>query len=99
MPPFSVLPSKLQQSTEKVLTEKGYWYAASNAGIGWTDRANREAFYDWRIIPRMLVDTNKRDMNVEVVGHKLKNPFIFAPIGINKIYRKPISQSELTFFR
>lgn len=34
----------------------------------------------------MLVDTNKRDLNVEIFGHKLKNPFIFAPVGINKIY-------------
>ncbi|CAD6565471.1 MAG: hypothetical protein CYPHOPRED_005646 [Cyphobasidiales sp. Tagirdzhanova-0007] len=86
VPAFSVLPEKLQASTEKVLSEKGYWYAASNAGLGWTDKANREAFYDWRIIPRMLVDTNRRDMTVEIFGQKLKNPFIFAPVGINKIY-------------
>ena len=86
VPAFSVLPDKLQESTKAVLTEKGYYYAASNAGLGWTDKANREAFYDWRIIPRMLVDTNRRDMNVQVFGQKLKNPFIFAPVGINKIY-------------
>ena len=34
----------------------------------------------------MLVDTNRRDMTVEIFGQKLKNPFIFAPVGINKIY-------------
>lgn len=34
----------------------------------------------------MLVDTNKRDMTVDLWGHKLPNPFIFAPVGLNKIY-------------
>jgi isopentenyl diphosphate isomerase/L-lactate dehydrogenase-like FMN-dependent dehydrogenase len=44
------------------LNDRAFFYANSNAGMGWTDRANREAFYRWRIIPRMLVDTNTRDM-------------------------------------
>ena len=44
------------------LNDRGFFYANSNAGMGWTDRANREAFYHWRIIPRMLVDTNTRDL-------------------------------------
>lgn len=34
--------------------------------MGWTDRANREAFYRWRIVPRMLVDTNVRDLTSEL---------------------------------
>lgn len=62
VPTFSVHPDELQESTKKKLTDRGYFYANSNAGIGWTDRANREAFYRWRIIPRTLVDTNVRDL-------------------------------------
>ena len=34
---------ELQESTKKTLNDRGYFYANSNAGIGWTDRANRFA--------------------------------------------------------
>ena len=55
-------PDELADSTKRKLNDHGYFYANSNAGMGWTDRANREAFYHWRIVPRMLVDTNTRDL-------------------------------------
>ncbi|KAH6683984.1 hypothetical protein B0J14DRAFT_612149 [Halenospora varia] len=44
------------------------------------------AFYRHRIIPRMLVDTNKRDTETEIFGHKVSAPIGFALIGINMIY-------------
>ncbi|KAL5478418.1 hypothetical protein ACEPAI_2602 [Sanghuangporus weigelae] len=86
MPSFSVHPDELADSTKRKLTDHGYFYANSNAGMGWTDRANREAFYRWRIIPRMLVDTNTRDLTTTLFGHKIPAPIMFAPIGINKLY-------------
>ncbi|KAF5391938.1 hypothetical protein D9757_001687 [Collybiopsis confluens] len=86
LPHFSVHPEELVESTRKKLSDRGYFYANSNAGLGWTDRANREAFYRWRIIPRMLVDTNVRDLSVELFGHRIPAPILFAPIGINKLY-------------
>ncbi|EPT01997.1 hypothetical protein FOMPIDRAFT_1059491 [Fomitopsis schrenkii] len=86
LPTFSVHPEELQESTKKKLTDRGYFYANSNASIGWTDRANREAFYRWRIIPRTLVDTNVRDLTTTIFGHKIPAPIMFAPIGINKLY-------------
>ncbi|KAH8112296.1 FMN-dependent alpha-hydroxy acid dehydrogenase [Phellopilus nigrolimitatus] len=86
MPSFSVHPDELEASTRKKLTDHGYFYANSNAGMGWTDRANREAFYRWRIVPRMLVDTTTRDLTTTLFGHKIPAPILFAPIGINKLY-------------
>ncbi|KAE9407048.1 FMN-dependent alpha-hydroxy acid dehydrogenase [Gymnopus androsaceus JB14] len=86
LPHFSVHPDELVESTKKKLNDRGYFYANSNAGLGWTDRANREAFYRWRIIPRMLVDTNVRDLSIELFGHRIPAPILFAPIGINKLY-------------
>lgn len=68
VPTFSVHPDELQESTKKKLNDRGYFYANSNAGLGWTDRANREAFYRWRIVPRALVDTNVRDLT-SACGH------------------------------
>ncbi|PPQ82546.1 hypothetical protein CVT25_007155 [Psilocybe cyanescens] len=92
LPSFSVHPEELSESVKTKLNDRGYFYVNSNAGLGWTDRANREAFYNWRIIPRMLVDTNTRDLTTELFGHRLPAPILFAPIGINKLYH---SQGEL----
>ncbi len=41
VPSFSVHPEELQESTKKKLNDRGYFYANSNAGLGWTDKANR----------------------------------------------------------
>ncbi|EKM57097.1 uncharacterized protein PHACADRAFT_142250 [Phanerochaete carnosa HHB-10118-sp] len=86
LPSFSVHPEELQESTKKKLNDRGYFYANSNAGLGWTDRANREAFYKWRIVPRTCVDTSTRDLTTTIFGHKIPAPIMFAPIGINKLY-------------
>ncbi|KAI0791536.1 L-lactate dehydrogenase [Irpex lacteus] len=86
LPSFSVHPEELQENMKKKLNDRGYFYANSNAGLGWTDRANREAFYKWRIIPRALVDTNTRDLTTTIFGHRIPAPILFAPIGINKLY-------------
>lgn len=34
----------------------------------------------------MLIDTNVRDLTVEIFGHRIPAPILFAPIGINKLY-------------
>ncbi|KAK3653159.1 hypothetical protein LTR56_004695 [Elasticomyces elasticus] len=68
------------------LSEGGWLYASSNAGQSTTHLANRQAFYRHKVIPRMLVDTNKRDTKHEIWGHKTSAPIGFAPVGINKIY-------------
>jgi len=87
--PCSVLtlePHELEKAAKEKLSLNGWNYAASNAGEGLTDRANREAFYRHRIIPRMLRDTNCRDTTTELFGHKINAPIVFSPIGVNKIY-------------
>ncbi|CEQ40793.1 SPOSA6832_02456, partial [Sporobolomyces salmonicolor] len=80
----------LQAKASETLTAGGKYYAVSNAGSSWTHYANREAFYRHRIVPRMLVDTNQRDMSCTLkLGTKtftFDAPIGFAPIGINKIY-------------
>ncbi|TIC32789.1 FMN-dependent alpha-hydroxy acid dehydrogenase [Wallemia mellicola] len=86
LPSISSHPEKLQHDARKNLTDKGYWYSSSNAGLGWTHHANREAFYKHKIIPKTLQDTNTRDLTTEIFGHKIPAPIMFAPIGINKIY-------------
>lgn len=84
--PFNTEPNKLEERAKERLSEGGWYYASSNAGESLTHLANRQAFYRHKIIPRMLVDTNKRDTAHEIWGHKVAAPVGFAPIGINKIY-------------
>ena len=43
VPSFSVHPDELAESTKKTLNNRAYFYANSNAGLGWTDKANRSA--------------------------------------------------------
>ncbi|KAF2461499.1 FMN-dependent dehydrogenase [Lineolata rhizophorae] len=86
IPPFNTEPGKLEELAREKLTQSGWLYASSNAGQSHTHTANRQAFYRHRIIPRVLLDTNKRDTKTRIFGHEVAAPIGFAPIGINKIY-------------
>jgi len=86
LPTFSTDPDKLEQLAHEKLTERGWLYASSNAGISQTHKANRRAFEEVQIVPRMLVPTLERDISTTLFGHKIPAPICFAPIGVNKIY-------------
>ncbi|MCJ1427826.1 hypothetical protein MMC29_005732 [Sticta canariensis] len=86
VPLFNTEPGKLEKLAKEKLTQGGWFYASSNAGLSHTHLANRQAFFRHKIIPRQLVDTNLRDTTTTIFGHKVAAPFGFAPIGINKIY-------------
>jgi hypothetical protein len=85
LPPFNTLDSEVEKLAHERLSQRGWRYAASNAGLGLTHKANRSAFQKWRIIPRMLQDTTVRDTAVTIFGQTLNAPIAFAPIG------KPVS--------
>jgi isopentenyl diphosphate isomerase/L-lactate dehydrogenase-like FMN-dependent dehydrogenase len=85
-PPFNTDPKKMEELASTVLSERGWSYAASNAGLGYTNEANLKAFKQWRIVPLMLRDTTQRDTRITIFGHTLNAPIAFAPIGINAIY-------------
>ncbi|KAH7147564.1 FMN-dependent dehydrogenase [Fusarium sp. MPI-SDFR-AT-0072] len=86
VPPFNTHPDKLEEVAKKKLTENGWLYASSNAGLSDTHLANRQAFFRHNIVPRQLVDTNERPTRTTIFGHEVSAPFGIAPIGINKIY-------------
>lgn len=41
-PEFNTHPDRLEELAKEKLTQGGWLYASCNAGLGWTDRANRE---------------------------------------------------------
>ncbi|KAF8527430.1 oxidoreductase [Hysterangium stoloniferum] len=62
-----------------------YWYVAGSAGTDSTHHANRAAFDNWKIIPRMLVDATHRKIETTLFGVKYSSPVILAPIGVQGI--------------
>jgi isopentenyl diphosphate isomerase/L-lactate dehydrogenase-like FMN-dependent dehydrogenase len=81
-PVVPVDPTALRHAARRRMTRRGYAYVAGSAGMESTTRANRTAFEQWRIVPRMLRDVAVRDLSVELFGHRLPAPLLVAPIGV-----------------
>ncbi|MBY0096052.1 lactate 2-monooxygenase [Mesobacillus maritimus] len=76
---------ELEQAAKEKLDESPYYYVAASAGGEETARANREGFHSWKIVPRMLCDTRKRDLSVELFGKTIPYPILCAPVGVQSI--------------
>src|SRR5437660_12844458 len=61
----------LEQQARKELKAEAFDYLAGGAGAEETMRANREAFYRWRIVPRYLRNVAQRDLSIELLGRRL----------------------------
>ena len=85
LPPFTTDPESLEASARERLGPGPFWYVAGAAGTGATARANREAFDDWRIVPRMLTDATIRHVGTTVLGTEMPAPVLLAPIGVLSI--------------
>lgn len=86
--PSECLPVSLdewERRAREVLAEGPFGYVAGGAGAEDTMRANREAFYRWRIRPRMLRDVSDRNLTGSVLGTALPAPFLLAPVGVQSI--------------
>jgi lactate 2-monooxygenase len=57
-------------------------YVQGGCGDEFTQRRNADAFHDWGVVPRMLVDASKRDLSIELFGLKLPTPLFMSPIGV-----------------
>ena len=88
--------SLLEQKAKEILPQRAFDYVAGGAGGEDTMRANREAFYRWRIVPRMLRDVSQRDLSVEILGTRLPAPVILGPVGVQGIVH---SEAELATAR
>ncbi|MGH2878565.1 MAG: lactate 2-monooxygenase [Solirubrobacteraceae bacterium] len=76
---------ELEASAYAMLPRGPRGYIQGGAGLGETMRANREAFDDWRIVPRMLRDVSERTLERTVLGTKLPAPLLLAPIGVQTV--------------
>jgi lactate 2-monooxygenase len=73
---------RLEQAAQKRMRPEAFAYVAAGAGNERTLAANRAAFDQWQIVPRMLRDVEHRDTSVELFGRRLPSPFLLAPVGV-----------------
>ena len=72
---------ELEARAQRTMSSKAYAYVAGGAGHESTQRANREIFDHWHIVPRMLCDVSQRDMSLTLFGRQLRAPLLLSPIG------------------
>jgi hypothetical protein len=72
-------PNKLEEQAKSKLPPKAYNYVAGGAGERATMDANRLAFRQWKMVPRMLRPTTHRDLTIELFGEKYGLPLTSLP--------------------
>ena len=73
---------ELERDAYAMLSRGPRGYIQGGAGLGETIRANREAFDEWRIVPRMLRDVSQRELATSVLGMPMPAPLMLAPVGV-----------------
>lgn len=86
LPRVTTDPNKLEQEARKHLKDTAYNYVAGGAGERATMDANRLAFRQWKLVPRMLRNTSRRDLRVNLFGEEYENPILMAPVGVQTIF-------------
>ena len=84
---------KLEAAARRALMRRpggrrAWAYVYGGAGSGQTMAANREAFDNRRLVPRMLRNTSRRDISTTVLGQHLPAPVLVAPIGAAGLIRR-----------
>lgn len=74
--------AELEARVERAMSPSVWSYVTGGAGDERTQRANREAFDQWGLIPRMFVGAAERDLSVQMCGLTLPSPLFMAPIGV-----------------
>jgi len=76
---------RLEEAALEALDEEAAGYVAGGAVGEEKVDINREAFRQWRIVPRMMGDVADRDLSVEILGEEFNSPLVLAPIGVLSI--------------
>jgi isopentenyl diphosphate isomerase/L-lactate dehydrogenase-like FMN-dependent dehydrogenase len=60
-------------------------YFAGGAGDERTLRRNVEAFSEWELVPRVLVDVSDVDASIELLGDRISMPLVVAPVAFQRL--------------
>lgn len=83
--PFPISFADLEKAVAEKIDAGPYGYVRSGAGGEQTLRNNRAAFEKYSILPRFLNDVASLDTTIELFGKTHPTPFLFAPVGMNKM--------------
>lgn len=75
----------LEQQAKEAMKPEAFDYIAGAAGGETTLYNNKMAFNEWQIVPRMMGDVSKRDISIELFGHRFASPVLLGPIGVLSI--------------
>src|SRR4051812_29192871 len=73
-PKYPLTYAEMEAAARERLSAEAYGYVAGAAGAETTARFNREAFDRWRIVPRMLRDTSRRDLAPRFSARRCRRP-------------------------
>jgi lactate 2-monooxygenase len=76
---------ELERRAVDTLEPAARGYIVASAGDGRTARANRAAFDDWAIVPRMLRGVNAPDTRTVIAGRHVAAPLVLAPVGVQTL--------------
>lgn len=82
LPKYPVDFATLKARAEMAMSPSLLNYVQGGCGDEHTQDENANAFHHWGMTPRMLVDTTKRDLSIELFGCKLHSPLFMSPIGV-----------------
>jgi isopentenyl diphosphate isomerase/L-lactate dehydrogenase-like FMN-dependent dehydrogenase len=85
LPPWACNMLELERHAIDTLEPAARGYIAASAGDGRTARANRAAFEDWAIVPRMLRGVGDPDTRTTIAGRPLPAPLALAPVGVQSL--------------
>jgi lactate 2-monooxygenase len=80
-PIFTTNLSDLEAAAAKVLSEGARRHLLAEAGGAAAVRANARALRAWRIVPRMFIDRDDRDISTTVLGVEMPAPVVLGPVG------------------
>lgn len=78
----------LRARTHKLMPRFVLEYLEAGAGEEATLDRERDAFAEWRLLPRTLVDQSRRDASAEIIGTRAPMPLAIAPTGLNGIFMR-----------
>jgi lactate 2-monooxygenase len=80
-PIFTTNLSDLEAAAAEVLSEAARRHLRAEAGGAAAVRANARALRAWRIVPRMFIDRDERDLSTTVLGVDMPAPVILGPVA------------------
>ncbi len=79
---------QLQERARQQFSARAFAYVAGGAGQETTQFANRLAFEDWCIQPKMLRDVSVRSLKTTIFGKEWRSPLMLSPVGALGLLRE-----------